>query len=196
LTAPDETPEGRTSPVPLAVFFYASLFVASLVWVAVRVRWEPLLAVAAGTWGILPSATAGVLIAAVVVGLSVFLERRSSMVRVLGEEIRTMLGPLTEGQVIVISVLSALAEEAFFRWAMQDAAGIWISALLFAALHTGRGVRFFLWTLFSLLLGLAFGFMVASGSGLLAVTLAHALINYCNLGRLCGPGAPAPTMDG
>jgi hypothetical protein len=93
--------------------------------------------------------------------------------------------------VIVISVMSALAEEAFFRWAMQDAAGIWISALLFAALHTGRGIRFLLWTVFSLLLGLLFGFMVAAGSGLLAVTLAHALINYCNLGRLCGPGAPA-----
>jgi hypothetical protein len=86
VTPPEETPGGRPSPVPLAIFFYASLFGASLLWVAVRARWEPLLAVAAGTWGILRATLAGTLIAAIVVALSVFLEKRSSMVRVLGDE--------------------------------------------------------------------------------------------------------------
>ena len=78
MTAPEETPGGRPSPVPLAVFFYASLFGASLLWVAVRGRWEPLLAVAAGTWGILRATLAGVLIATIVVALSIFLEKRSN----------------------------------------------------------------------------------------------------------------------
>jgi membrane protease YdiL (CAAX protease family) len=63
-----------------------------------------------------------------------------------------------------------------------DVAGIWLSAALFALLHSGRGL--WAWASAAFLFGLLFGAMVENGFGLLSVTVAHALVNYLSLVRM------------
>ena len=87
-----------------------------------------------------------------------------------------MLGSLSEREITVVSLFSALGEEFFFRLAMQDAIGLYWSAAIFGLLHFGpKGTM--LWTVMAFVLGLGFGWMVELGCGLLSVTVAHALVN-------------------
>jgi membrane protease YdiL (CAAX protease family) len=101
---------------------------------------------------------------------------------VLEGRLAALLGPLSEAEITLLALSSALGEECFFRLAMQDALGLLPTALLFGLLHTGPPGL--LWSAVALVLGLAFGWMMHAGCGLLSVTLAHALINYLSLRRM------------
>ncbi len=106
------------------------------------------------------------------------------LARRLEEQLGNLLGPLTRTEVIALALLSGLAEELFFRGAVQGAVG-WIPAsLLFALLHTGPGPAFRLWTLFAAVAGLLLGALMAWRGNLLGPIVAHALVNGVNLWRL------------
>ena len=101
----------------------------------------------------------------------------------LQDRLTELIGPLTENEIILLALFSALGEEFFFRLAMQDALGLYWSAAVFGLLHFGpAGTR--IWTAMALLLGVGFGWLVELGCGLLSVTIAHALINYLSLRRM------------
>jgi membrane protease YdiL (CAAX protease family) len=91
-------------------------------------------------------------------------------------------GPLTEVEILGIALVSAIGEEFFFRGAMQDAWGMWWTAIVFGLLHTGPGLV--LWGVVAFSLGLLFSLMIDFGLGLLSVTVAHALINNISLRRM------------
>ena len=93
-----------------------------------------------------------------------------------------MVGPLSEAQLLTLSLVSAVAEEFFFRLAVQDALGLPASVALYVLLNTGPG--FWSWALIALGSGLLFSGLVATGFGLLAATTAHAIINYLSLRRI------------
>ena len=104
----------------------------------------------------------------------------------LERKLAASLADLDPSDVVGLAVLSGIAEELFFRAAVQGAWGLIPATLLFGALHTGPGKVFRLWTLFAAIAGLALGLLMIWRGNLLAPILAHFLVNAVNLRRLVG----------
>ncbi len=92
-----------------------------------------------------------------------------------------MLGPLEGAEIVALALLSGLAEEIFFRGAMQAALGWPIATLAFALLHTGPGRAYRAWTLYAALAGLVLAGLVVWRGTLLGAIVAHAVVNGVNL---------------
>ena len=76
-----------------------------------------------------------------------------------------------------LALISAVAEELFFRGALQGAIGFLPAAVLFALMHAGPGKGFRIWTLFALAGGLALGALVALRGPLGGAIVAHLMVN-------------------
>jgi membrane protease YdiL (CAAX protease family) len=94
------------------------------------------------------------------------------------------LGRLETSEALALAVLSGIAEEFFFRGAVQAAWGWLVAAGLFTLLHLGPGREFRIWTAFAALAGLAFGGLMLWRGNLLAPTVAHILVNAVGLWRV------------
>src|SRR5262249_49370863 len=104
-----------------------------------------------------------------------------------------LLGPLSEREILLIAAASAIGEECLFRGALllhlkallPGAAGyllgIFGSALVFALLHIGPGVRFLPWTASALLMGLLLGVVFVAMGDLLGAIAIHFTVNLLNL---------------
>lgn len=138
-------------------------------------------------------AAAGLLL----VGLWRLGRRAFATARELEDQLAHLLGPVGAGDAAALAFLSSLAEELFFRGAVQGSLGWLPAALLFALLHSGPGRALRLWTLFAAAAGLLFGALMLWRGNLLAPVAAHFLVNCINLrglgrrfrdsGRLAGP---------
>jgi len=104
--------------------------------------------------------------------------------RVLEDRIAGILGPLGREEVLALAVFSGVAEELFFRGAVQGSWGWAWATVLFALLHTGPGVAFGLWTGFAAVAGGLFGGLMLWRGNLLGPVVAHFVVNALNLGRL------------
>lgn len=109
--------------------------------------------------------------------------------RELEETLRSILSDLDPGDALALAILSGFAEETFFRGGLQGAfsnpaMGVLFAALSFAALHSGPGRAFRLWTLYALVAGTACGALVLWRGTLLPAIVAHMLVNIVNLQRL------------
>jgi membrane protease YdiL (CAAX protease family) len=83
---------------------------------------------------------------------------------------------------IAFVMISAIAEELFFRLAVQDVFGLIGSVACYVLLNSSvGGVR---WILFTFAHALALGLIVHLGFGLLGSTTAHAILNYLSLRRV------------
>jgi len=165
-----------------------------------------LMAAAAVVWGILrddpdifhhPDAlldppmpwTVGILLggaAGVAFGLGIAKITRLSVykfrwARALHIEFRGLFGPLRDVEVLAFATLSAVAEEMFFRGALQPAVGIVLASLIFGALHAAPGRKLLPWPFQALLMSFAFGGLYWLSGNLAAPMLAHFTINYQNL---------------
>ena len=110
--------------------------------------------------------------------------RRWSLARRLEERLRERLGPLTAAEAYGLALLSSVAEEVFFRGAMQPAWGFPAATLLFAGLHSGRGREMLVWTASALAAGALLGGLMLWRGTLCAPILCHALVNAVQLRRL------------
>jgi membrane protease YdiL (CAAX protease family) len=99
----------------------------------------------------------------------------------LAEELARLLGPLSPRRALAFALASGLAEEAFFRGALQPRVGLALATLLFAAAHYVPRPGLRAWSLFALAAGLLFGVLFAWTGDLLAPAVAHALVNALNL---------------
>jgi len=178
---PAELPPGQL--YRLAWVFYLLLALAAVVWLGARegaiplslfVRW-PSAAVDLG----LGLAT-GLLLVAVWIAARRFLPAA----RRLEDELRGMLGGIDRGEILALALLSGLAEELFFRGAVQSAFGWLVATVLFTLLHIGPGSSFRLWTLFAGVAGLLFAGLVVWRQSLLAAIVAHVVVNGVNLYHL------------
>lgn len=104
----------------------------------------------------------------------------------LEAEFRRLLGPLRLRHVTVLALLSAVAEEAFFRGAMQPTLGLVPTSLVFGLMHIGPGRAFWPWTATALAAGFALGGITELTGDLLAAILAHFTVNYFHLWRISG----------
>ena len=163
--------------VPIVLGVYGTL-------AAIAVGWDVL---RSGPSGLLPSADAmaeapavalGLAFAALVIGASRLLEQRFHWARRLSRDIALLIGPLSTAQIAVFSAASGLAEEMFFRGAMQPTLGLWVTSLIFGVCHGYFDRRLAPWAAMAAATGLGLGWLAELTGSLLAPVLAHFTINY------------------
>jgi hypothetical protein len=123
-----------------------------------------------------------------------WLVARTRWARTLRDSLRSALIGASRSRLLVLAVLSAVAEELFFRAALMPWLGVAISSLVFGLLHVSARETYLGWMVWASLMGLVFaGLFVGSGS-LLAPVLAHATINYENMQYLCSSAPSGLTL--
>jgi hypothetical protein len=132
----------------------------------------------------------GLAVALAVVFLSRFAVHRFEWARRLHTDFRSLLGPLSGREILILAVASAVGEELLFRGALQPMIGIWPQAVVFALLHIGPGTRFLPWTLSAFAVGLVFGWLFHATGDLGGPIVAHFAINFMNLHFIARFDAP------
>lgn len=137
----------------------------------------------------------GLILAAVVIVSTRTLVRRTGWARDLHVSFRALLGPISGAEIAVFALTSGIAEELFFRGALQPAVGYVAASLTFGAIHFG-GKKLLSWTLWAVAMGFALGAVFAITGELLGCIVAHVLINYENLHFIAGhdPKAAEPVQ--
>ena len=132
---------------------------------------------------------AGCVLALIIVAVTVWSTRvlvaRTQWARTLHRELRVTLVGTSAGQLALLAGLSAIAEELFFRAALQPAVGLVAASLAFGVVHVsprGTGIA---WTLWAMVMGLVFGALFLASGHVVVPILAHALINYENMQYIC-----------
>ena len=172
--------------IRLAVIVYGILALAALLWGVLGSR-PNLYHHPAPIFGLgFPMSTllalgSGAAVALVVVLSTRILVRRTRWARSLHIEFRNLLGPLSSAEIAVFALTSGIAEEMFFRGAMQPSLGLVASSVIFGLAHIGPMRRFWVWTVWATVMGLVFGLLYAATGELLAPVVAHVLINYENM---------------
>lgn len=101
--------------------------------------------------------------------------------KTLHQEFRGIFGPITSTDIFGYAAISAVAEELFFRGALQPAIGIVATSIIFGLLHFAPGKRFLPWPIQALVMGFALGGLFWLTGDLMAPVAAHFTINYQNL---------------
>ena len=176
----------RVPLVRLALAFYGVLLLAAFAWAALDGRalaWLPPSEVpgAVSAWRALG---AGLLAAAIVVLASQQLSERTRLGAQLARLLGDALGPLTLAQCWLLALVSGIAEEAFFRGALQPQVGFVAASLLFGAAHFVPRRELLAWTFFAIAAGFLLGWLFAATGSLIAPVAAHVGINGVNLRRL------------
>jgi len=191
---PQTEPLSRPEPgelVATAVRFYGALLAVAWLW---RSAWlgEPLLyaSAAAGGRGLDPArdVAAGLLAGGLVIAVSYLLTVQTRGGRALARGLAELLGPLSARQVVALALLSGVAEEAFFRGALQPRVGFVWASLIFGAVHFIPRREFRLWTLFAVAAGFLLGFLFEATGNLVAPVVAHVAVNGVNLALLVRGG--------
>jgi len=195
------TPDTPSTPRPgelfrLAAAVYLVLALLGLGGIGIaRGGIPPALLLPALPWWV--DVLAGAAAAALLLG-AWWLVRRFALARELEARLRDRLGPLGPGEAYGLALLSGVAEEVFFRGALQPAIGMPVATLLFAVLHSGRGRAMLLWTASALVAGSLLGALMLWRGSLFAPILCHTLVNAVQLRRLLvvtahGSAAPPAT---
>lgn len=146
----------------------------------------------------------GVALAVSVIASTRWLVRRTGWARDLHVRFRGVLGPVSGFEIAVFAISSGVAEELFFRAALQPTVGYVTASVLFGLVHFG-GRRLLPWTLWAAAMGFALGAVYALTGELVGCVVAHVWINYENLhfiaghepaGAAPGPVPRAPTLIG
>ncbi len=201
---PDESERGETpSPqgfVRSALVFYGILGCVGLFW-RMATPGESILhpANAAGpAMGILLATALGALLGLVAVGFSELLTRFTSIGEALADVLGEGLAGIGRADAILLAFASGIAEEMFFRGALQPAVGLFWASIAFGACHFLPRRELALWSLFAVAMGFAFGWLFEWTGQLAAPVAAHVVINGINLPRLAQRGAqrsPSPADE-
>ncbi|HEY8152917.1 MAG TPA: CPBP family intramembrane glutamic endopeptidase [Myxococcota bacterium] len=185
-SAPSPGMAPRLPLVRLALLFYGVLMVAALAWAWLAGRsliWARDVDAQRGA-SPLVDVGAGLLAAAIVVLLSRQLTQRTRFGEQLARSLRAALGPLSLAECWLLALLSGVAEESFFRGALQPQVGLLAASLLFGAAHFVPRRELLPWTVFSIAAGLLLGWLFDATGNLIAPVVAHAVINGVNLRHL------------
>ena len=167
------------------IMVYIGLAVGAFVWISLRNdgTWpwshspgdfmEP-------GWAALIGTVSGYLVAL----LSQLSVNRFSWARRLEEEFATILGCMSDLEVLLIAIFSSVAEEALFRGAMQPLMGLMLTSIVFGLLHSGPKQVFLPWTGMAIAMGFVLGGLFIWTGSLLAPILCHGVINALNLRRI------------
>ncbi len=124
------------------------------------------------------SLTLGTLTAAGTVALGLLVYRTLPLMRRLADELApTLVDGATRGELVLISLLSGVGEEVFFRGAVQPQFGLVTASVAFGLVHIGPDRRYLVWTLWAIFAGFLFGFLYEVTGGILASAVAHSMHN-------------------
>jgi membrane protease YdiL (CAAX protease family) len=172
----------RLPLVPLALAFYGVLLAAAVGWRMWADGVGPWRAdQAAPLWPLPARLAAGPGTGALLVAASRLWTAHSTAGRRLSDELAAALGPIATWQGLVLAGASGLAEEAFFRGALQPRVGWPLATLAFGLAHFHPRPSLRLWSASALIAGLAFAALFAWSGDLVAPVLAHATVNAVNL---------------
>lgn len=124
---------------------------------------------------------AGLLIGLGVVFASRLAVHRFDWARALHRDLRALLGPLPDSEIVVLATASSVGEEIFFRGALMPVIGLTASSAVFALLHIGPKARFLPWTASSFVIGLMLGQLFIWSGDLTGAVVAHFTVNFLNL---------------
>ncbi len=179
-------PEGAERPpslLRLALLFYGAMLGVSLTWALITGRSLVFANADAAAAGVDPlrDAAVGLLAGGVVVLLTREFTLRTRVGEDLGRAFAQVLGPLSWPDCLLLAALSGVAEEVFFRGALQPLVGLVLASLIFGLVHFVPRREFLPWTGFALLAGFLLGVLFEATGNLLAPVLAHATVNALNL---------------
>ena len=185
----DTSPQTLPSPsriTSLALLIYVPLTLGGLLWAKVaggRWAWsldEPWLV--APFWiQLMISMALGLATALAVVVMTPRLVERTEWARALHSQLKEVIAPLSPAEITVLALASGLAEEIFFRGAMQPVLGLLVTSLIFGAFHLGPREVFPAWAIWAFVIGLLFGSIFELTGVLWGPVLAHVWINQRNM---------------
>jgi len=182
-----QTPQGSAvSVVKLALLFYGALFAVALGWSTWSGRSVFYASQAAAEAGVAPllDGALGLAVAVAAIALSRGLTERTRWGDAMGRALAALLGKRSTRDCIVLAVASGVAEETFFRGALQPALGWLPASLVFGLVHFAPRRELLPWTGFALCAGLVLGALFEATGNLVAPIVAHVGINAVNLRRL------------
>ena len=183
----------RISLVGTAIVFYAVLLGAAVLWAWLAGDSLFYLSAEAEVRGVRPLRDfgLGIVAAVLVILLSDQLTRRTRAGEDLARALAQHLGRLSLAECVLLAAVSGVAEEAFFRGALQPRIGLVAAALVFGIAHFVPRRELAPWAVFALAAGLLLGILFESTGNLVAPAVAHALINAVNLRLLSVRYAPS-----
>lgn len=165
---------------------YGALALVAVGFGAARGQWLVILPTAPwmpGSRGttLVVSLVMGISVAALVVASTRAMVKRFAWVRDLHVGFRGLFGHVTQSEAAWLAIFSGIAEELFFRGALQPMLGIAVTSAIFGLVHIGPGKKFWIWTAWAGAMGFVFGAMAQLAGDLAGVIVAHVIINYENL---------------
>jgi membrane protease YdiL (CAAX protease family) len=184
-----ETPRPPATIERMGLFFYGAMGIAALVWR----MWTPGDSIlhpspeaAARAWSVPAALGAGLAAGLVALAISEALTRWTALGKALSELLAESIGPLDRANAWLLALASGLAEEMFFRGALQPKVGIVGASILFGAAHFLPRRELALWSVYAIGIGLGLGALYEWTGQLVAPVAAHVLVNGINLPRLAG----------
>lgn len=170
--------------VRMGLLFYGAMAIIAVLW-RVGVHHEPIFfssdafANAGLFW--VRDVGIGLGVGGAVVVLSGLVTRFTEWGERLARSMAEALGPLSTPDALLLACASGLAEEMFFRGALQPRVGLVLASLIFGVVHFVPRREFLPWTGFALAAGFGFGVLYSATGNLLAPVVAHTLVNGINL---------------
>jgi membrane protease YdiL (CAAX protease family) len=181
--------------VRLGLIFYGVLAAAGVIW-RLGIYDEPILyassAAAAEGLSWFRDGLLGLAAAAVLIGGSDWMTRKTGWGEDLARAMAAALGRLSLGDALLLALASGLAEEVFFRAALQPRVGLVVASILFGCVHFVPRREFLPWTGFAIVAGFLFGWLFVWTGNLIAPVVAHTVVNGVNLPLLVRRYGPPP----
>lgn len=171
----------RPAILGMALWFYGAMLGLALAIAWFRgapLPWAPV----SSAW--LPALLLGGLGAALTIGVSEWMTRRTRWGAALSRALALQIGPIPHITCWGLALVSGIGEEALFRGALQPWLGFAAASALFGLAHFVPRREFLPWTGFALLAGLGLGALFETTGNLLAPICAHVVVNGINLRRM------------
>lgn len=187
--------------VRLGLIFYGLLLAVAVIW-RIGFYQEPILytssAAEADGLSLFRDVGIGLAAGAAIIALSDWLTRATGWGDQLARELAGALGRLSVPDALLLALASGIAEETFFRGAVQPRTGWFIASILFGCAHLVPRRELMPWAGFAVGAGFVFaGLFIVTGN-LVAPICAHVLVNAVNLPLLVrryGPDAQSAEAD-
>ncbi len=181
-----EKRDPATPPDPRAALlgggcFSSVLLAVSLGWLAWRDRLSMLPQQAIGQHGVLVGAAVGLAVGLAGATATAALSRRFAALREIEARAALPFADMPDAGLLAFVLVGAVAEEIFFRLAVQDAIGLAGSVAVYVLLSISAGRALLLPAAAH---ALCLGALVHFGFGLFASSTAHAVLNYLSLRRI------------
>jgi len=112
------------------------------------------------------------------------LEEYSQSFAALRRYMTELLGPMSIPTAIYLALISAFAEELFFRAALQPWLGLVLTSILFGLAHIGPELRPSTWSVWAFVAGLMLGWIYLHTGSIWPPIAAHFMVNTFSLLRI------------